>query len=50
MEIVGRKATIKIATFPYIIGWIIIAFSDDIVKLYIGRFISGLAVGKLPTV
>ncbi|KAJ8885728.1 hypothetical protein PR048_011926 [Dryococelus australis] len=45
MEIFGRKATIKITSLPYFIGWIFIACATDIPMIYAGRFISGLAVG-----
>jgi MFS family permease len=46
MEIFGRKTTVKLTSLPYIIGWILISLSDDIFKLYAGRFISGVAVGR----
>ncbi|XP_069703052.1 facilitated trehalose transporter Tret1-like [Periplaneta americana] len=45
MEIFGRKTTVKLTSLPYIIGWVLISLSDDIFKLYAGRFISGVAVG-----
>nr|CAD7596399.1 unnamed protein product [Timema genevievae] len=45
MEIFGRKTTVKMTSLPYLVGWILIALSDNIVKMYVGRFISGLAVG-----
>jgi len=45
MEMFGRKTTVKLTSLPYIIGWVLISLSDNIVKLYAGRFISGLAVG-----
>nr|CAD7428989.1 unnamed protein product [Timema monikensis] len=47
MEIFGRKATVKMTSLPYLVGWILIALSDNIVKMYVGRFISGLAVGEI---
>jgi SP family facilitated glucose transporter-like MFS transporter 8 len=46
MEIFGRKTTVKVTSLPYIIGWVLISLSDNIYKLYAGRFISGVAVGK----
>ncbi|PSN48610.1 hypothetical protein C0J52_18668 [Blattella germanica] len=45
MEIVGRKTTVKLTSVPYVIGWVLISLSDNIFKLYAGRFISGVAVG-----
>jgi MFS family permease len=45
MEMFGRKTTVKLTSLPYIIGWVLISLSDNIVKLYAGRFISGVAVG-----
>ncbi|KAJ9584396.1 hypothetical protein L9F63_021265, partial [Diploptera punctata] len=45
MEIFGRKTTVKLTSLPYIIGWVLISLSDNIFKLYAGRFISGVAVG-----
>jgi SP family facilitated glucose transporter-like MFS transporter 8 len=45
MEMFGRKTTVKLTSLPYIIGWVLISLSDNIFKLYAGRFISGVAVG-----
>jgi len=36
----------KLTSLPYIIGWVLISLSDNTFKLYAGRFISGVAVGK----
>ena len=47
MEMFGRKTTVKLTSLPYIIGWVLISLSDNIFKLYAGRFISGVAVGML---
>ncbi|XP_063218942.1 facilitated trehalose transporter Tret1-2 homolog [Bacillus rossius redtenbacheri] len=45
MEIFGRKATIKLTSLPYFVGWVLIACASGIPMMYAGRFITGLAVG-----
>ncbi|XP_071440486.1 trehalose transporter 1-like protein [Hetaerina americana] len=44
-EVFGRRSAVKLAAGPYIIGWLIIFLADDFLKLCIGRFICGVAVG-----
>ncbi|KAG8227746.1 hypothetical protein J437_LFUL007536 [Ladona fulva] len=44
-EVFGRRAAIRMAAAPYLIGWLLIALADDFLKLCIGRFVSGVAVG-----
>ncbi|XP_046387785.1 facilitated trehalose transporter Tret1-like [Ischnura elegans] len=44
-ELLGRRSAVKLAAGPYIAGWLIIFLADDFLKLCIGRFICGMAVG-----
>lgn len=42
----GRKRTVQMSSIPYFMGWLIISQSMDNYSLGIGRFITGLGVGK----
>jgi Sugar (and other) transporter len=46
MEKIGRLKTIKIAAFPAIAGWIIIATANNVYSIMAGRVIIGLACSK----
>lgn len=46
MQTLGRKTTVQLTSLPFLIGWIIIGLSTDITSLCLGRFISGVAIGK----
>ncbi|RZF43453.1 hypothetical protein LSTR_LSTR001714 [Laodelphax striatellus] len=41
----GRATTIKIINLPFILGWILIALYQNLVLIYIGRIICGIAIG-----
>lgn len=45
-ELFGRRMTLLIAAFPYVVGWLLISASTDLYWLGIGRFVTGFAVGK----
>lgn len=45
----GRRSTLIFSAFPMISGWILIALSSHILVLYIGRFLTGFAVGCVTT-
>lgn len=45
MDCYGRKTTLQIAGLPLIVGWFLIAFSQNYVTLMIGRFVAGLSTG-----
>lgn len=46
MQTLGRKTTVQLTSIPFLIGWTIIGLSADITNLCLGRFISGVAIGK----
>lgn len=45
MEWLGRKRAVQLVSLPFLIGWIMIALSQDMVTLCIGRAITGVAIG-----
>lgn len=42
---IGRRMTLLTLTAPFLIGWALIIWANSIIMLYLGRFITGLAVG-----
>ncbi|XP_046388749.1 facilitated trehalose transporter Tret1-like [Ischnura elegans] len=52
MQVLGSRATIMVALIPYALGWLLIAFSNGLPMLLVGRFISGLATtfGNTPCI
>ncbi|XP_067005244.2 facilitated trehalose transporter Tret1 [Anabrus simplex] len=45
-DCIGRKKAILSLAIPYIVGWMLILFSDtSLTLMYVGRFIAGLGVG-----
>ncbi|KAJ8924979.1 hypothetical protein NQ315_001144 [Exocentrus adspersus] len=45
VDILGRKTTIILTTFPFFAGWIMVAYAKSAVLLYVARFIAGIADG-----
>ncbi|KAJ8930204.1 hypothetical protein NQ314_017019 [Rhamnusium bicolor] len=45
VDILGRKNTIILTTFPFFAGWIMVAYAKSVVIFYIARFIAGVADG-----
>lgn len=45
MEWLGRKRTVQLVSLPFLIGWIMIALSPNMITLCIGRAITGMAIG-----
>ena len=43
METVGRLRTLQIGAIPCVAGWILIALSENIPMILVGRVLSGLA-------
>ena len=41
LERFGRKETLILFCAPYVLGWLVIAFSSSILMMIIGRFITG---------
>ncbi|XP_034477654.1 facilitated trehalose transporter Tret1-2 homolog [Drosophila innubila] len=42
---VGRKVTIVLSSAPFIVSWLVIASASSVVTVFIGRFLTGFAVG-----
>ncbi|OXU26467.1 hypothetical protein TSAR_003983 [Trichomalopsis sarcophagae] len=49
-EWLGRKRSMLMSTFPFLIGWILVGTAHDIIQIYAGRFILGLALAMPFTV
>lgn len=45
IDILGRKRTIMMCTFPFFSAWIMIGYSRSIIVLYLARFLAGVADG-----
>ncbi|CAH0546086.1 unnamed protein product [Brassicogethes aeneus] len=45
VDILGRKRTIILTSFPFFAAWIMIAYANSPLVLYIARFIAGVADG-----
>ncbi|KAL1123359.1 hypothetical protein AAG570_002444 [Ranatra chinensis] len=48
-ELLGRKGTVQLTALPFLIGWMMIAFSSNKTWLCIGRFVTGFAIGMAST-
>ncbi|KAK5640514.1 hypothetical protein RI129_011325 [Pyrocoelia pectoralis] len=45
VDIIGRKRTILLSTFPYFIGWILVAYAKSVVIIIVARFLAGMGDG-----
>jgi len=45
LEYSGRQTTLVILTIPYILGWALIGFAQDVAMILSGRVLTGLAAG-----
>uniref|UniRef100_A0A1B6DNR0 Major facilitator superfamily (MFS) profile domain-containing protein n=2 Tax=Clastoptera arizonana TaxID=38151 RepID=A0A1B6DNR0_9HEMI len=45
MEWLGRKRAVQLVSIPFFVGWLMIAFSQNLLILCIGRAITGMAIG-----
>ncbi|KAJ8686483.1 hypothetical protein QAD02_022277 [Eretmocerus hayati] len=43
MEYFGRLRTLQLGAIPFVIGWVLIALSQDIPTILVGRLLAGLA-------
>ncbi|CAG7823599.1 unnamed protein product, partial [Allacma fusca] len=41
----GRKLTMLAISFPFVLGWLLIAFAQNLPMMYAGRFITGFTGG-----
>ncbi|XP_018573957.1 facilitated trehalose transporter Tret1-like [Anoplophora glabripennis] len=44
-DLIGRKKTLLLLIFPFTIGWLLILLAKNVLMLYFGRLITGLAAG-----
>lgn len=44
-DLIGRKKTLLLLIVPFTIGWLLILFAKNVLMLYFGRLITGLAAG-----
>uniref|UniRef100_A0A1Y1MRV1 Major facilitator superfamily (MFS) profile domain-containing protein n=1 Tax=Photinus pyralis TaxID=7054 RepID=A0A1Y1MRV1_PHOPY len=45
VDLIGRKKTILLSTFPYFIGWILVAYAKSVVVILVARFLAGIGDG-----
>ena len=43
----GRKGTIMLCIIPFVLGWLLISFAQNVAMLYAGRVITGLGCGTI---
>ena len=43
----GRKSTIMLCVVPFVLGWLLISFAQNILMLYSGRIITGMGCGAV---
>ncbi|KAJ8911431.1 hypothetical protein NQ315_005964 [Exocentrus adspersus] len=44
-DFIGRKKTLLLLIIPFSTGWLLILFAENVLMLYFGRLITGLAAG-----
>lgn len=45
LDTIGRKNTILLSGIPYVVSWLMIAFSNNVALMYAARFLAGVADG-----
>ncbi|CAL8072111.1 unnamed protein product [Orchesella dallaii] len=45
VERMGRKGTMVLFSFPFILGWLVVGFATNVIMMCIGRFITGFCGG-----
>jgi facilitated trehalose transporter len=45
LQFFGRQSTLVLLTIPYILGWLLIGFAQDVIMILAGRVLTGLAAG-----
>ncbi|XP_066250697.1 facilitated trehalose transporter Tret1-like isoform X1 [Euwallacea similis] len=50
VDYLGRKKTILLTSVPFFLAWIMVAFAQTVMYLYVARFIAGVADGVTFTV
>ncbi|KAL0281241.1 UNVERIFIED_CONTAM: hypothetical protein PYX00_002290 [Menopon gallinae] len=45
VDVLGRKLTLIVTCLPYLVGWVCMAFANDVGLLYVARAITGFASG-----
>lgn len=44
-DLIGRKKTLLLLFIPFTVGWLLITFANNVLMLYFGRLITGMASG-----
>ncbi|KAJ8981381.1 hypothetical protein NQ317_002575 [Molorchus minor] len=44
-DLIGRKKTLLLLVIPFTVGWLLILLAENILMIYFGRIITGMAVG-----
>lgn len=44
-DLIGRRLTLLLLIVPFCVGWALIIWANSVIMLYIGRLITGIAVG-----
>lgn len=47
VEWLGRLTAIKLSAIPYVLGWILMATTENLPLLLLGRFFTGFVIGKV---
>lgn len=50
VDMIGRKRAILATALPFFIAWIMVAFAETVLMLYLARFLAGIADGFTFTV
>ncbi|GLH04114.1 Facilitated trehalose transporter Tret1 [Gryllus bimaculatus] len=45
MDVLGRKKTMLLLVLPFVAGWVLLVFADDLWMFILGRFITGMMGG-----
>ncbi|XP_047994910.1 uncharacterized protein LOC125233089 [Leguminivora glycinivorella] len=47
LDSLGRRIVHIILAFPFMVGWLVMAFADDFSTMMVGRFLTGLSFGAI---
>jgi facilitated trehalose transporter len=45
MDRIGRKNTMLILSVPFVLGWLLIGYAQNLAMMLVGRFVSGFCGG-----
>lgn len=47
LDAIGRRGSLQLSAVPLCVGWVIIAFSRDVISILVGRVVCGVSVGLM---